>query len=63
MGATKQVRQILLKERERGAAILLTSEDLEEILSVSDRVLVMFGGEVMGDPRGRRRPISRRSGY
>ncbi len=48
VGATEQVRQILLKERERGAAILLTSEDLEEILSVSDRVLVMFGGEVMG---------------
>ncbi|MEI8188896.1 MAG: ABC transporter ATP-binding protein [candidate division NC10 bacterium] len=48
VGATEQVRQILLKERERGAAILLTSEDLEEILAVSDRILVMFSGEVMG---------------
>jgi simple sugar transport system ATP-binding protein len=48
VGATEQVRQLLLKERERGAAILLTSEDLEEILAVSDRVLVMFSGEVMG---------------
>ena len=48
VGATEQVRQILLKERERGAAILLTSEDLEEILSVSDRILVLFGGEAMG---------------
>jgi simple sugar transport system ATP-binding protein len=48
VGATEQVRQLLLKERGRGAAILLTSEDLEEILAVSDRILVMFSGEVMG---------------
>jgi ABC-type uncharacterized transport system ATPase subunit len=48
VGATEQVRQLLLKERDRGAAVLLTSEDLEEILCVSDRVLVMFAGEIMG---------------
>ena len=53
VGATEQVRQLLLKERGRGAAILLTSEDLEEILAVSDRILVMFSGEVMGDSGGR----------
>lgn len=48
VGATEQVRQVLLKQRERGAAILLISEDLEEIMSMSDRILVLFDGEVMG---------------
>jgi len=48
VGATEQVRQVLLKQRERGAAILLISEDLEEIMTISDRILVLFSGEVMG---------------
>jgi simple sugar transport system ATP-binding protein len=48
IGATEQVRQILLAQRERGAAILLISEDLEEIMTMSDRILVLFNGEVMG---------------
>jgi len=48
VGATEQVRQVLLEQRERGAAILLISEDLEEVMTISDRILVLFGGEVMG---------------
>ena len=48
VGATEQVRQVLLKQRERGAAVLLISEDLEEIMTISDRILVLFKGEVMG---------------
>ncbi|TFH66156.1 MAG: hypothetical protein E4G90_05005 [Gemmatimonadales bacterium] len=48
IGATEQVRQVLLAQRERGAATLLISEDLEEIMTLSDRILVMFNGEVMG---------------
>jgi len=48
IGATEQVRQVLLAQRERGAATLLISEDLEEIITLSDRILVMFNGEVMG---------------
>ena len=48
IGATEQVRQVLLKQRERGAAVLLISEDLEEVMTISDRILVLFGGEVMG---------------
>ena len=48
VGATEQVRQVLLKQRERGAAVLLISEDLEEIMTISDRILVLFNGEVMG---------------
>ena len=48
IGATEQVRKVLLAQRERGAATLLISEDLEEIMTLSDRILVLFNGEVMG---------------
>lgn len=48
VGATEQVRQILLAQRDRGAGILLISEDLEEIMTMSDRILVLFQGQVMG---------------
>jgi simple sugar transport system ATP-binding protein len=48
IGATEQVRQVLLVQRGRGAATLLISEDLEEIMTLSDRILVLFNGEVMG---------------
>jgi len=48
VGATEQVRQVLLDQRDRGAGILLISEDLDEILQLSDRILVLFAGEVMG---------------
>ncbi|GAI04621.1 unnamed protein product, partial [marine sediment metagenome] len=40
VGATEQVRQVLLAQREQGAAILLISEDLEEVMTLSDRILV-----------------------
>ncbi len=48
VGATEQVRETLLKQRSDGAAILLISEDLDEILQLSDRILVLFEGEIMG---------------
>ncbi len=48
VGATEQVRQTLLEQRSNGAAILLISEDLDEILQLSDRILVLFEGEIMG---------------
>jgi len=46
--ATEQIRQQLLRQRSNGAAILLVSEDLEEILSLSDLIAVMFEGRIMG---------------
>ena len=48
VGATEYIRRILLKERKRGSAILLVSEDLEEIMELSDRIAVIFEGEIMG---------------
>jgi simple sugar transport system ATP-binding protein len=55
VGATEFVRDQLLRQRERGAAILLVSEDLEEVMALSDRLAVIHKGEIMGvvdDPRG-----------
>jgi simple sugar transport system ATP-binding protein len=48
VSATEQIHTLLLRRREEGAGVLLVSEDLEEILTLSDRIAVMFGGEIMG---------------
>jgi len=48
VGATEYVRNRLLEEKNNGAAVLLISEDLEEILSLSDRIAVMFEGRIAG---------------
>ncbi len=49
VGATEAVRQRLLEQRSRGAGILLISEDLEEVRALSDRIVVMYEGEIMGE--------------
>jgi simple sugar transport system ATP-binding protein len=49
VGAMEFIHQRLLQERERGAAILLVSEDLEEVFALSDRIAVLFEGEIMGE--------------
>ncbi len=48
VGATEYIRQVLMSQREEGTAVLLVSEDLEEILQLSDRIAVMYNGEIMG---------------
>jgi simple sugar transport system ATP-binding protein len=47
IGATEYVRGQLLEQRKRGAAILLISEDLDEILALSDRIAVIYEGQIM----------------
>jgi general nucleoside transport system ATP-binding protein len=49
VGAIEGVHRLLLAQRERGAAILLISEELEELLSLSDRVYVVYEGKSMGE--------------
>jgi simple sugar transport system ATP-binding protein len=53
VGATEYIRSQLLKRRDSGGAVLLVSEDLEEVYELCDRVAVMFQGRFMGivDPR------------
>ncbi|MCD6348329.1 MAG: ABC transporter ATP-binding protein, partial [Candidatus Korarchaeota archaeon] len=48
VGATEYIRKILLEQRDAGAAILLVSGDLDEVLQLSDRIAVMFNGQFMG---------------
>ncbi|MFW5940511.1 MAG: ABC transporter ATP-binding protein [Chloroflexota bacterium] len=48
VGAAGYVRRQLIEERQRGMAILLISAELEEILALSDRIAVMFAGQLMG---------------
>ncbi len=49
VGAIEGVQKLLLAQREAGAAILLISEELEELLSLSDRIYVIYEGEIMGE--------------
>jgi general nucleoside transport system ATP-binding protein len=49
VGAIEYVHRRLVTERDEGRAILLVSLELEEILSLSDRILVMFEGQIVGE--------------
>ena len=49
VGAIEGVHRLLLAQREAGAAVLLISEELEELLSLSDRVYVIYEGKIMGE--------------
>lgn len=49
VGAIEGVHRLLLAQREAGAAILLISEELEELIALSDRVLVIYEGQIMGE--------------
>ncbi|HQY90481.1 ABC transporter ATP-binding protein [Caldilinea sp.] len=48
VGAVEAIQQHLLLQRMMGAAILLISEELEELITLSDRVAVIFDGQIMG---------------
>jgi simple sugar transport system ATP-binding protein len=48
VGATETIHRLLREQRRRGAAILLISEDLDELLALSDRIAVLYGGRLMG---------------
>jgi simple sugar transport system ATP-binding protein len=49
VGAIEGVHTLLLAQREAGAGILLISEELEELLWLSDRVYVIYEGSIMGE--------------
>jgi simple sugar transport system ATP-binding protein len=54
VGATEYIHQQLLAQRARGAAILLISTELEEILALSDRIAVLYEGRIVGEVPGDR---------
>ena len=49
IGAIEFIHQRLIDMRDKGAAILLVSVELEEVLSLSDRIIVMFDGNIVGE--------------
>ena len=49
VGATEYVRSQLLARRAAGAAILLVSEDLDELLALADRLVVLYEGRIVGE--------------
>ncbi|MBO9394685.1 ABC transporter ATP-binding protein [Caldilinea sp.] len=54
VGATEYVHKALLAQRDAGAAILLISTDLEEVLALSDRIVVLYEGRIVGEVSGDR---------
>jgi simple sugar transport system ATP-binding protein len=52
VGAIEYLHRRLVAERDEGRAILLVSLELEEIMSLSDRILVIYEGEIVGDHTG-----------
>ena len=49
VGAIEFVHQQLIAQRDQGKAVLLVSFELDEILNVADRILVLFGGQIVGE--------------
>ncbi len=49
IGAIEFIHRQIIKARERGVAVLLVSADLNETLSLSDRIAVMYEGRIMGE--------------
>lgn len=52
LGAVANVHDILLRERNRGAAVLFISAELQEVMALSDRIIVLYSGEIMGEMSG-----------
>ncbi len=48
VGAAEAVRKNIIAQRDKQAAVLLVSEELDELLSVADKIAVMFEGRIMG---------------
>ncbi len=49
VGATEQVHELLLERSRAGAAVLLVSEDLDEVFALADRIAVIHAGRIMGE--------------
>ena len=53
VGAIEYIHKQLVAQRDAGKAVLLVSLELDEVMSLSDRILVMYEGEIVGqlDPK------------
>ncbi len=57
IGATRYVHDSMIDARARGCGVLLISADFDEVLEISDRIIVMFEGQIMGVYSGKNPPI------
>lgn len=48
VGSIEYIHSRIIQERDRGAAVLIVSSELDEVLALSDRIIVMFAGEIAG---------------
>ncbi|HET9518939.1 MAG TPA: ATP-binding cassette domain-containing protein, partial [Actinoplanes sp.] len=48
IATTRRTQELLLEQRDRGAAVVVVSEDIDELLSISDRIAVLHNGELAG---------------
>ena len=48
VGAIEYVHEALVKQRNEGKAVLLVSFELDEVINLSDRIAVIFEGEIVG---------------
>jgi simple sugar transport system ATP-binding protein len=48
IASTRRTQELLLEQRAQGAGVLLISEDLDELLELSDRLAVLHGGRIAG---------------
>ena len=53
VGAIEYIHKQLVAERDKGKAVLLVSLELDEVMSLSDRILVLYDGQIVGqlDPK------------
>ena len=49
VGAIEYIHKQIVDERDRGKAVLLVSLELDEVMNLSDRILVMYEGEIVGE--------------
>ena len=49
VGSIEYIHSRIVEERDRGAAVLIVSSELDEVMALSDRLLVMFGGRIVAD--------------
>ena len=50
VGSIEYIHEQIVRQRDDGAAMLIISTELDEVMALSDRILVMFRGEIVADP-------------
>lgn len=57
LGAVESLHELFLRERNRGAAVMFISTELSEVMALSDRIVVMYNGEIMGELDGEKADV------